>query len=146
MGMRTAISRSVLIGIRRFSADAAPNEACGLLFGEDGLITDFQAAENVAETPESRFEIDPRTLFAALRAEREGGAKIVGYWHSHPSGEATPSVTDAAMARPDQKLWVIVGGQDVRAWLAGNGGTHGRFEEVEVIAQDRAERFAPGPR
>src|SRR5687768_15808559 len=101
MGMKTRVSRSVLIGIRQISADCAPREACSLLFGEPHAITSFQATENVAEDPERRFEIDPVALFAALRAERAGGPKIIGYWHSHPSGDATPSVTDAAMAAPD---------------------------------------------
>ncbi|WBY08305.1 M67 family metallopeptidase [Sphingomonas sp. 7/4-4] len=120
--MRAHVSRSVLIGIQRIFADAAPREACGLLFGAPDRITDWQAVENVAEEPERRFEIEPGALFAALRAERAGGPKIVGYWHSHPSGDATPSVTDAAMAQPDGKLWLIVaqgarryGGQGIGA-------------------------------
>ena len=130
MGMRITISRSVLIGIRRFSADAAPKEACGLLFGDGDRITGFQRAENIAETPETRFEIDPRALFAALKAERAGGPGLLGYWHSHPSGDAMPSATDAAMAAPDGKLWLIVGGETVTAWRAGGAGLHGRFTEV----------------
>jgi proteasome lid subunit RPN8/RPN11 len=130
MGMRIVISRSVLIGIRRFSADAAPHEACGLLFGEDGAVTGFETTENIAESPETRFEIEPRALFAALKAERAGGRKIVGYWHSHPSGDATPSVTDAAMAASDGKLWLIVAGDDATLWRAGTSGMHDRFDEV----------------
>ena len=130
MGMRIAISRSVLIGIRRFSADAAPQEACGLLFSEGEVITGFQATENVAESPEMRFEIDPRALFAALKAERAGGPRIAGYWHSHPSGDATPSATDAAMAAPDGKLWLIVAGELIAGWNASESGLHGRFEPV----------------
>jgi proteasome lid subunit RPN8/RPN11 len=134
--MRIAISRSVLIGIRRFSADAAPNEACGLLFGDADRITGFQTAENVAETPDTRFEIDPRALFAALKAERAGGPKVAGYWHSHPSGDATPSATDAAMAAPDGKLWLIVAGETVLAWAARKGGgLHGRFDPVGIVSE-----------
>jgi len=93
-----------------------------LLFGTDEAIDGFQVADNVAEDPLSRFEIDPRALIAAMRAERAGGAKIVGYWHSHPGGDATPSATDAAMAAPDGKLWLIVAGEAVTAWRAGEGG------------------------
>jgi proteasome lid subunit RPN8/RPN11 len=130
--MRVRISRSVLEGIRRESAAAAPDEACGLLFGNDGEVSDWQVAENVAENRDRRFEIDPRTLFAALRAERAGGPKIAGYWHSHPSGDARPSVADAAMAAPDGKLWLIVGGDRVTAWRTGHGGVHGRFERCDL--------------
>jgi proteasome lid subunit RPN8/RPN11 len=135
MGMRLDISRSVLIGIRRISAVAAPLEACGLLFGSEALVSDWQVAENIAERPEVHFEIDPRALIAALKAERAGGPRIAGYWHSHPSGDATPSATDAAMAAPDGKLWLIVGGETVTGWRAvERGALHGRFDPVAIEA------------
>ncbi|MES2444720.1 MAG: M67 family metallopeptidase [Pseudomonadota bacterium] len=122
----------MLDGIRRESAAAAPNEACGLLFGNEREITGWQVADNVAENPERRFEIDSRALFAALRAERAGGAKIAGYWHSHPSGDARPSVSDAAAAAPDNRLWLIVAGGEATLWRAGEGGVHGRFDSVAI--------------
>lgn len=117
--------------MRRISADCAPREACGLLFGDPHAITGWQAVENVAEAPAHRFEIDSAALFAALRAERAGGPRIVGYWHSHPGGEAAPSTTDAAMAEPDGKLWLIVAGSEIRLWRAvERGAVHGRFTEI----------------
>lgn len=128
------VSRSVLIGTRRISADLAPREACGLLFGTAHAITAMQATENRAEDPERRFEIDPAALFAALRAERAGGPELVGYWHSHPSGDATPSATDAAMAAPDGRLWLIVAGKEAALWRAVEAGAlHGRFDAVELV-------------
>jgi proteasome lid subunit RPN8/RPN11 len=134
MGMKVRVSRSVLIGIQRISAEVAPREACGLLFGAPDRITDWQAVENVAEEPERHFEIEPGALFAALRAERAGGPKIAGYWHSHPSGDVTPSVTDAAMAQPDGKLWLIVAQGGETLWRAEDRGPlHGRFAPVELI-------------
>ena len=137
MGMETRVSRSVLIGTRQISADLAPREACGLLFGTPDAITAMQPAENIAEDPERRFEIDSAALFAALRAERAGGQRIVGYWHSHPSGDATPSETDAAMAAPDGKLWLIVAGDAVTLWRATEAGAlHGRFDTVAILEQD----------
>ncbi|MDG2532370.1 M67 family metallopeptidase [Sphingomonas sp. HITSZ_GF] len=131
--MRFTISSSVLIGIREISAVSGAREACGLLFGTEDAVTGFQAVENVHEAPDRHFEIDPVALFAALRAERAGGPRILGYWHSHPSGDPTPSITDAAMAAPDGKLWVIVGGDQVTAWRAvERGSLHGRFDPVEI--------------
>ncbi|UYY58723.1 M67 family metallopeptidase [Sphingomonas sp. S2-65] len=129
MGCR--ISRSLLDAIRQESAIVAPEEACGLLFGTTAQIDGWTPARNVAEQPERRFEIDPATLFAALRAERTGGAALIGYWHSHPSGDPTPSRTDGAMAQPDGKLWLILG-SEFRLWQAGKAGLHGRFEEVPI--------------
>ena len=103
-----------------------------MLFGDDEEITGCEVAENVAENPELHFEIDPHALFAAIRAERAGGRKIAGYWHSHPSGDARPSLADAEAAAPDGKLWLIAGGDEVMAWRTGHGGLHGRFEACDL--------------
>lgn len=131
--MGVTISRSILDGMKKASAEAVPCEACGLLFGAGAQITAVQQARNVAATPETRFEIDPAALFAALRAERAGGATLLGYWHSHPSGDPLPSPTDAAMAAADGKLWLVLGGDDVTCWRAGARGRWDRFEAVSLI-------------
>lgn len=126
--MKLEISRTVLDAIRSHAAAEAPREACGLLFGTAERIDAAMAAANVAHDPERRFEIDPAALFAAIRAERAGGAKLVGYYHSHPSGRAEPSETDRAMAEPDGKLWLIVAGDAVTAWRA-----RSEFERVTML-------------
>jgi proteasome lid subunit RPN8/RPN11 len=132
MGMALRISSCVIALIQRAAAEAAPLEACGLLFGADG-VERASIEGNVSDDPTRRFEIDPAALIAALRAERGGGERVIGYWHSHPSGDANPSATDAAMAAADGKIWVIVAGGAVTAWCAGASGLHGRFERVEII-------------
>lgn len=133
--MRCRISRAALEEICAEAGRAAPQEACGLLFGEGEAVTGWGRAANVAETPERHFEIDPAALFQALREERAGGRKILGYWHSHPSGDPMPSATDAAMASPDGKLWLIVAGRRAELWRAGETGLHGRFEAVELVTE-----------
>ncbi|UUL83658.1 M67 family metallopeptidase [Sphingomonas qomolangmaensis] len=111
-------------------------EACGLLLGM-GAIARATEARNVAAEPARTFEIDPAALFAALRAERAGGERVIGYWHSHPSGDANPSATDAAMATPDGRIWLIAAKTEVSAWQAVARGTvHGRFDAVELVAID----------
>jgi len=133
MDMRVRISRCVVEAIQRAAAKAEPLEACGLLFGGDDGILEMQIAENVSDDPERAFEIDPRALFAALKAERAGGRRITGYWHSHPSGDATPSAADAALAAPDGRLWLIVAGRETRSWRTSERGVvHGRFDPVEL--------------
>lgn len=127
--MKVRISRTVLDAIRSHAAAEAPREACGLLFGTAALVDDVMAAANVADDPARRFEIDPAALFAAIRAERGGGPTLAGYYHSHPGGNAEPSATDRAMAAADGKLWLIVAGEVVTAWRAGEDG----FERVELI-------------
>lgn len=130
--MKVRISRCVIELIQRAAAKAAPMEACGLLFGNSAAVTAASATRNVAADPARRFEIDPAALIAALRAEREGGERVAGCWHSHPGGDARPSAADAACAAPDGRLWLIVAGEDVALWRAGDRGRHGRFEAMEI--------------
>ena len=114
-------------------AESSPGvEVCGLLIERDALAA--LPCRNVSDQPAMRFEIDPAALVAALRAERAGGARVVGCYHSHPSGIAEPSARDAADAAPNGWLWLIVGaGGPVRAWRAvENGSVHGRFDPVAL--------------
>lgn len=133
MGMVIAISSCVMELIHRAAIIAAPDEACGLLFGGGERIDRASVAANIAPDPRRHFEIDPAALFAALRAERAGGESIAGYWHSHPAGDTRPSVTDAAMAQGDGRLWLIVAGGAADLWRAvEHGKLHGRFDPVQL--------------
>jgi proteasome lid subunit RPN8/RPN11 len=116
------------------AAAAMPSEACGLLLGAGDRIERATIAANVASDRARRFEIDPAHLFAAHRAARGGGGTILGYWHSHPSGLAEPSATDAAMADADGRIWVIVAGRCIRWFRAvPHGALHGRFDPIEAV-------------
>jgi proteasome lid subunit RPN8/RPN11 len=119
MAMR--ISRSLLRQILADAAAAPNREVCGLLFGEADAITAAEPAANVADDPAQSFEVDSRALFAAYRAERAGGVKLVGHYHSHPNGVATPSARDAAAAEPGW-LWMIVAGGEATLWMAEEAG------------------------
>jgi proteasome lid subunit RPN8/RPN11 len=112
-----AIARRLLAQILADVAAAPDREVCGLLLGDVEAITGVQPAANVADDPARSFEVDPRVLFAALRAERAGGAKVIGHYHSHPNGIATPSAHDAEAAEPGW-LWMIVAGGEATLWMA----------------------------
>jgi proteasome lid subunit RPN8/RPN11 len=101
---------------------AHPREACGLLFGTEGQIAAYHPAANVHASPETHFEIDPQALIDAQRTMRGGGPRLVGYYHSHPSGLPEPSATDRALAAPDGMVWAIVGEARVELWWAGSDG------------------------
>ena len=103
-------------------AESSEIEACGLLFGDETRILRATPVPNVAENPTDSFEIDPAALFAAIRAERDGGDRLIGHYHSHPTGRAEPSARDAAQALDVGRLWLIVGGQEIRLWRANRPG------------------------
>lgn len=118
--MKVRISRLLLEQIMSLAA-AEATEVCGLLLGQEGVILAIRPAMNVAADPAHHFELDPAVLIAAHRAARKGGHAILGHYHSHPSGQAVPSVTDAAHAVADGTLWLIVAGGVARLWIAGEG-------------------------
>lgn len=98
------------------AARHAPDECCGLLLGTDAVIDRIVPTPNVAAEPARHFEIDPQALIAAHRAERAGGPRVLGYYHSHPTGRAEPSAIDQASAAGDGKVWAIIAGGDVTFW------------------------------
>lgn len=99
---------------------AAPRECCGLLLGHvaEGRerIERAVPAANVSPEPLTRFEIDPLALLAAHKAARSGGPRVLGYFHSHPTGHLVPSATDCEHSTGDLRVWAIVAGGEVAFW------------------------------
>lgn len=104
------------------AAAAVPNECCGILLGKDRRIDSISPARNVHPNPQTHFEVDPCTLIAAHRVAREGGPEVLGYYHSHPTGECAPSAIDRALAGADGMVWAIVAAGRVAFWSAGLAG------------------------
>ena len=125
------VARSVMRQMNQAALAAHPLEACGILLGEGGSLTHFIQTANVHPSPQTHFEIDPQALIDAHREAREGGAQVLGYFHSHPKGPAEPSQTDASMAAGDGKIWAIWGEGALTFWRdevsSGAGGGAGGF-------------------
>jgi proteasome lid subunit RPN8/RPN11 len=126
--VRVEIATGLADQIRAAAAATPGMEVCGLLFGTEARIEHVIPAANVAPEPDRAFEINPAALFAALRAERAGGARLIGHYHSHPNGRAEPSARDLAAAE-EGRLWLIVAGDVIRAWIPVDGG----FREVALL-------------
>ena len=116
MGMDLVVTSGAMATLLDEAARAAPQECCGLLLGAENRIGEARPAANVAPDPRRHFEIDPAALIAAHRAARLGELAVLGYYHSHPAGEAAPSATDRAEASGDGRIWAIVAGGQVRFW------------------------------
>jgi proteasome lid subunit RPN8/RPN11 len=133
MVSNVAISTELLAQIVVQAQQSPLAEVCGLLLGTPDAILALEPCANVAPQPARRFEIDPAQLLAAHRRSRAGGPLVVGHYHSHPSGKAWPSATDAADAIADGSVWLIVAGSDVTAWRAvANGAVEGRFDPLAL--------------
>lgn len=84
--------------------EAFPAEGCGVLLGDvEGqarLVRRLVPTENRWEGRNDRYLVDPGTLRRLLEGEDEPGARILGFYHSHPEAEPVPSSTDLERAWP----------------------------------------------
>jgi proteasome lid subunit RPN8/RPN11 len=121
--MQVEVTSQALNAMRAAAAAAHPREACGILLGSGGRITEARETANLHPSPRTHFEIDPQALIDAHRAARDEGApQVVGYFHSHPVGEPVPSATDRGCAAGDGRVWAILAREDVRFWIDGESG------------------------
>jgi desampylase len=90
------------------AAAASPaREICGLLVGRDGQIVEAHLTPNRHPDPELGFAVCDAAHARLQRQVRARGLRIVGCFHSHPSGDANPSQTDLLAANEDGFLWLI---------------------------------------
>lgn len=129
--MRLEISSTLLARLLTEARNSPEQEICGLLFGTAARIELAERCANVAADADRAFEIDPAALFAAHRAARAGGPRLIGHYHSHPSGVAAPSQRDADAAMGDGALWLILTADDSRLWRTVRAGA---FDEVPLDA------------
>lgn len=105
------VTRAVQDALVDHARAGAPEEVCGILAGERGdpaTATSAHPVENVAETPETRYRIDPEEQLRVMEDVEAAGDEMVGFYHSHPAGPRGPSVTDEARATWPDRSYVIV--------------------------------------
>jgi proteasome lid subunit RPN8/RPN11 len=132
--MNLAISRPLLDRLRQEAQAAEDMEICGLLVGKPGQIDAVVPLRNWDPEPKHGFALDPAEHVAAARHARVARMTVLGHYHSHPSGNAVPSMADAAQAHEEGVYWLIVAGREARLWISRRGGPVLRaFEPVELM-------------
>src|SRR3954470_10403544 len=90
--------------LRQHGEETYPHECCGVLLGrieDDGtrVVTSLARAGNTrTDSPQNRYNIDPKELVRIQREGREREEDIIGFYHSHPDHPAQWSQTDFAEA------------------------------------------------
>lgn len=138
--MIARIASGVAQALLQAAATTHPDECCGLLTGQPGLIEAIVTAKNVSPHPDRAFEIDPGTLLRTHREVRANDRHVVGHYHSHPGGNPEPSPRDAARATHNGQLWIIIAAGQIGAWQAVTptddpdvAAIHGRFVPVRLV-------------
>jgi proteasome lid subunit RPN8/RPN11 len=110
-----------------------PEEACGLLVGQDSAAR-FIPMENTLASS-TAFEMDPAQLISTFKDLRSSGEKLVAIFHSHPRGPARPSESDIQRAYYPQAAQLIISFADPeRPQAAGFRIIDGEVLEIEVHA------------
>ncbi len=101
-----------------------PYEACGVITGtlEGSTVLAEKAVPitNAKRTTRS-FELDPEEHYDAWNDALKSGKEIIGVYHTHPVSSAVPSLWDRETMQNDPSVWLIAGGDGMRAYVWDNG-------------------------
>ena len=101
------IKKDIINQIFSHAKNDLPNEACGYLAGNNGVVTTAYTLTNIDHSPE-HFSFDPAEQFKTVKDVRNKGLEILANYHSHPSTPARPSVEDIRLAYDPSISYVII--------------------------------------
>jgi proteasome lid subunit RPN8/RPN11 len=139
------ISPKDYAALRRHGEETYPHECCGVLLGrtdDDGtrIVTSTAPCSNTrTDSPQNRYNIDPRELVRIQREGRERGEDIVGFYHSHPGHPARWSGTDLAEAHWIGSSYVITSVESGKAVITNSFALAGSGEEDKQFLDETIE-------
>ena len=129
--MRTT-TQAIIDRIRE-DANNSHEEICGALIGDGCVVTQMLPLVNQSVHTRDSFYIPATEVMRIERAAESDGNMVMGFYHSHPHGDAVPSVTDVLEALPGYVYWIVSRSGELRAWRLRDDRT--RFDEVDVVTR-----------
>jgi len=128
--------------------EMAPDECCGILLGNGGVVTRSRRVANVHDERARRYTMDPLEVINADREAQERGEEFVAFYHSHPGSQAYPSETDidnAVESEWTEPYYVVVSLAEktrpvVRAFRIS---LDRQVEEVRIVTGDAPQGTGP---
>ena len=116
------ISKQLLAQIHRHLESSYPNEGCGVMLGQNGVVTEVISAGNErTDSARNRYLIDPLAYVKIERDADKRGLQVLGIYHSHPDVAARPSQFDLDHAWPNLSYLIVSVCQgkavDSNSWL-----------------------------
>ena len=102
-----AIPRTIYEAVLAHGRAGFPQETCGILGGNAGLVSEFYPMTNTDQSRE-HFMMEPKVQFAVARDLRAKGKTMLAVYHSHPDTPARPSAEDIRLARTPGVATVIL--------------------------------------
>ena len=84
-----------------------PNEACGLLATQDGMVQEVYPIPNADASP-VHYRMEPKEQLRATLDIEDRGWELGGIYHSHTHTRAYPSQTDVGLAFYPDATYIIV--------------------------------------
>ena len=121
---------------------AYPDEACGALLGriEGSVRLVDEIVPLVNDTTgdrRDRFAVRPADLLELMRRERETGARVIGFFHSHPDDPPRPSETDRCAAWPEYSYPIVSvsssGAASWASWRLNEAGDEYERETIRIV-------------
>jgi proteasome lid subunit RPN8/RPN11 len=138
------IPRQLLHQIHQHLESGYPNEACGVMLGKNGVVTEVVSADNQrtaqpaggGESARNRYLIDPIAYIKIERDADKRGLQVLGIYHSHPDVAARPSKFDLDHAWPNFSYLIVsvVKGKAVESnsWLLREDRSQFDQEAIEI--------------
>jgi proteasome lid subunit RPN8/RPN11 len=102
------ISKALLAQIHAHLEAGYPNEACGVMLGRSGAITEVVSTDNTrSDSARNRYLIDPLAYMKIERDADKRGLQVLGIYHSHPDVAARPSQFDLDHAWPNLSYLIV---------------------------------------
>ncbi|MEM3476354.1 MAG: M67 family metallopeptidase, partial [Candidatus Bathyarchaeia archaeon] len=87
-----------------------PNEACGIIagkkVGEKKLVKKVYEVKNRIKSP-IRYEMDPEEQLKIFQEIEKNSLEILGFYHTHPHSNASPSEIDKLLAFYEGYSYII---------------------------------------
>jgi len=127
--------------IRRHGEETYPHECCGILLGAIADDTrevraTVRCGNTRIDSPQNRYNIDPRQLVRVQREARERDLDIVGFYHSHPDHPARWSPTDFQEAHWIGCSYVITSVDKGKAVVTNSFALSGTTEEDKALVDE----------
>lgn len=90
-----------------------PEECCGLLAGNNGIVNKIYRMTNTDQSQVS-YLMDPKEQFAVFKDMRRREIEMIAIYHSHPKTIAEPSITDINLAFYPDAYYIILSLSDIK--------------------------------
>jgi len=87
------LPRKFYKAMQQHVAGVMPEEGCGLIAGNNGIVKTVIPITNDLRSP-VRYNMNPNELIQAFYEFEAQGIELVATFHSHPAGPSHPSETD----------------------------------------------------